>query len=169
MLALPVFTADAGQLVLDVKASVFGLGAVVSQHQNGHLRVIVFASRVLSDAETRYPVTKLEVMAATWAVQHFCFYLPGGQFLVRSDHKALEHFVRFKDPLPQITHWLQELSEFDYQLENRPALGMPKLTVCPSRPCRMVCCVAAGMTQIPAGYRFSRSLCSVHFGSYPDG
>ena len=120
VLAFPIFAADAGQFVLDVDASGFGLGAVLSQHQNGHERVIAFASRVLSDAETRYPVTKRELLAATWAMRHFRCYLLGREFLVRSDHKALEHLVSFKDPPPQIARWLQELSEFDYQLEYRP-------------------------------------------------
>ena len=119
VLAFPVFTADAGQFVLDVDASGFGLGAVLSQHQNGHEWFIAIASRVLSNAETRYPVTKRELLAATWEMRHFR-YLLEREFLVRSDHKALEHLVSFKDPPPQIARWLQELSEFDYQLEYRP-------------------------------------------------
>ena len=110
VLAFPAFTADAGQFVLDVDTGGFGLGAVLSLHQNGHERVIAFASRVLSDAETRYPVTKRELLAATWAMRHFRCYLLGRQLLVRSDHKALEHLVSFKDPPPQIARWLQELS-----------------------------------------------------------
>ena len=94
VLAFPVFTADAGQFVLDVDASGFGLGAVPSQHQNGHERFIAIASRVLSNAETQYPVTKRELLAATWAMRHFRCYLLEREFLVRSDHKALEHMGR---------------------------------------------------------------------------
>ena len=48
ILALPI---NEGIFVLDTDASDFGLGAVLSQIQNGEERVIAFASRTLSKPE----------------------------------------------------------------------------------------------------------------------
>ena len=76
-------------------------------------------------------------------MRHFRFYL-GREFLVRSDHKALEHLVSFKDPPPQIARWLQELSEFEYQLEYCPgtqhtnADGLSRSVLSLSQPAQSV-------------------------------
>ena len=55
VLALP---SDGGQYVLDTDASDHGIGAVLSQVQDGEERVLAFASRLYSDAEKRYCVTR---------------------------------------------------------------------------------------------------------------
>ena len=54
--------------VLQTDASGEGLGAVLVQVQGGAERVIAFASRGLSPAETRYPAHKLEFLVLKWAV-----------------------------------------------------------------------------------------------------
>ena len=120
ILAFPDFGREAEPFILDVDASGSGLGTVLSQKQNGQERVIAYASRLLQPAETRYPVTKRELLAATWAMRHMRCYLLGKPFVVRSDHKALEHLQNFKDPPAQITRWLQFLAEYDFTLLYRP-------------------------------------------------
>ena len=65
ILAFPEFGREAEQFILNADASGSGLGAVLSQKQNGQERVIAYASRLLQPAETRYPVTKQELLAAT--------------------------------------------------------------------------------------------------------
>ena len=106
ILAFPEIGREAEQSILDVDASGSGLGAVLSQKQNGQERVIAYASRQLQPAETRYPVTKRELLAATWAMRHMRCNLLGKPFVVRSDHTALEHLQNFKDPPAQIARWL---------------------------------------------------------------
>ena len=41
---------------------------------------VVYASRKLSDAETRYAMDKKEALAATWACKQFDYYLVGRKF-----------------------------------------------------------------------------------------
>ena len=54
--------------VLHTDSSSEGLGAVLYQKQNGKMRVIAYASRSVSKAESHYPAHKLEFLALKWAV-----------------------------------------------------------------------------------------------------
>ena len=54
-----------------VDSSPIGVGALLVQND----KVICYASRVLSDVETRYPQTEKEMLALVWSVEHFHIYL----------------------------------------------------------------------------------------------
>ena len=64
-LAFPEFGEKAEPYILDAEASGSGLGAVLSQKQNGHEQVIAYVRRLLQPARTSYPVTKRELLSAT--------------------------------------------------------------------------------------------------------
>ena len=89
VLAYPRFGQDASPFLVDVDASGLGLGAVLSQVQEGLERPIAYASRLLADTETRYASTKKELLGLVWAVRHFRCYLLGKQFVIRTDHRSL--------------------------------------------------------------------------------
>jgi len=55
VLALPT---DNGMYILDTDASDFGLGAVLSQQQNGEERVIAYTSRTMNRSELKYETTR---------------------------------------------------------------------------------------------------------------
>ena len=68
-------------------ASKQGLGAVLPQKnpENGVFQPVVFASRSLSDAQTRYSQTEreaLEVLAAVFSREQFKNYVRGLRFMV---------------------------------------------------------------------------------------
>ena len=119
ILAFPDYGDNSASFILDVDASSFGLGAVLSQLQNGTERVIAYASRLLRDSEKNYATTKRELLAAVWSINYFRNYLLGRQFTVRTDHKALEHLSSFQTPSAQISRWLEVLSDFDYTIQYR--------------------------------------------------
>ena len=52
-----------GKFVLDTDASDHGIGAVLSQFQDGVEKPIAFASRTLSKSERNYCVTRRELLA----------------------------------------------------------------------------------------------------------
>ena len=56
--------------ILDTNASDHGLGAVLSQIQEGIERLIAYYSRVLSKAERNYCVTRCELLAVVDSVQN---------------------------------------------------------------------------------------------------
>ena len=101
-------------------ASDYGLGAVISQWQDGQEKVIAYASRVLDDRERRYSTTKKEILAMVYAIKHFRHYLYGRPFTVRTDHNALKWLQSFKKPEGQVARWLELLAQYDYKIEHRP-------------------------------------------------
>ena len=75
------FPMDKGRFIVDTDASNFGIGAVLSQIQNGQEKVIAYASKSLSKSQRRYCTTKRELLA----VVHFLgvtfhHYLIGEEF-----------------------------------------------------------------------------------------
>ena len=87
--------------VLEVDASLQGLGAVLSQIQNGRSVVVAYASRGLSKTERRYDEKHssrtLELLALKWAVaDKFRSYLLGKPFTVWADKSPLRHLTSAK-------------------------------------------------------------------------
>ena len=66
------------ELVTD--ASPLGLSAILFQKSPGtsDRKVVAYASRALSDVETRYSQTEEEALAIVWAVERLHLYLYGG-------------------------------------------------------------------------------------------
>ncbi len=117
VLAYPEFDLP---FILDTDASDKGIGAVLSQVQNGRERVIAYASRSLSKAERRYSVTRRELLAVVTFVRHFKHYLYGRRFLLRTDHGSLRWLCNFKEPEGQVARWLDILNTFEFDVQHRP-------------------------------------------------
>ena len=74
------------------------IGAVLLQSNDfGEYQPVEYASRKLSDAETRYAMVEKEALAVTWACEKFDFYLVGRDFEVETDHKPLVAILGEKD------------------------------------------------------------------------
>ena len=54
---------------ISADASAYGFGAVLLQYQQKKWRPVAFASRLLSDTETRYAQVEKEALALTWAAE----------------------------------------------------------------------------------------------------
>ena len=62
-------------------ASKQGLGAVLQQSQiNGEWKPICFASRFLTEFESKYSLNELELLAIVWAAELFRNYVNSVQF-----------------------------------------------------------------------------------------
>ncbi len=66
---------DKGMFILDTDASDVGIGAVLSQIQDGRERVISFDSKALSKEERRYCVMRKELLAIIFFLRYFHQYL----------------------------------------------------------------------------------------------
>jgi hypothetical protein len=109
-----------GKFILDTDASDVAIGAVLSQVQDGVVRVIAFASNTLSPSQRNYCTTRKELVAVVQFTRHFRHYLLGRPFLVRTDHGSLTWLLRFKQINGQLARWLEELSQFDMTIVHRP-------------------------------------------------
>lgn len=106
--------------ILHTDASIIGLGAVLYQEQDDQLRVIAYASRGLSQSESRYPAHKLEFLALKWSVtEKFHDYLYGANFTVITDNNPLT-YVLTSAKLDATGHrWLAALSTYSFKMQYR--------------------------------------------------
>ena len=103
-----------GTYYLDTDASEFGLGVVLSQEQDGEEHVISYASRSLNTAERSYSITRKELLAVVFGLKRFRPYLIGRQFVIRTDHSALQWLRRTPEPIAQAARWLAIMEEFQF-------------------------------------------------------
>lgn len=78
------------EFILQTDASDVGLGAILSQKDDGgHERVVAYASRALSDRERKYSTSEKEAFAVVFGTKHFRVYLLGRKFELITDHNSL--------------------------------------------------------------------------------
>ncbi|CAC5410306.1 unnamed protein product [Mytilus coruscus] len=116
------FPKDEGEFYLDTDASDIAIGAVLSQMQDGQLKVISYGSRTINKAEKNYCVTDKELLAVRHFVEYYRQYLLGRKFCVRTDHQALIWLFSLKEPKGRVARWLEILSPFNFSVEYRPGI-----------------------------------------------
>lgn len=108
--------------ILEVDASHGGLGAVLSQEQNGKVRPIAYASRGLRPTErnmSNYSSMKLEFVALKWAMsEKFREYLLGHKCIVFTDNNPLSHLSSAKLGATE-QRWAAQLAAFDFEVRYR--------------------------------------------------
>jgi hypothetical protein len=117
---LMAYPRDTGDFILDTDACDTAIGAVLSEIQDGHLRVIAYGSRTLNRAEGNYCITDKELLAVRYFIVYYRQYLLGRTFTVRTDHQALIWLFSLKEPKGRIARWVEILSTFDFTVEYRP-------------------------------------------------
>ena len=83
-----------------------GIGAALSQIQDGVERPIAYASKTLNRAQRAYCTTRRECLAVVGFVKHFRQYLYGRRFRVRTDHALLRWLTNFKDAEGMYARWI---------------------------------------------------------------
>ena len=69
----------AAETKLTVDASAYGPGAVLLQKHETAWKPVAYASRSMTEAETRYAQIKKEALAIMWACERFTNYILGKQ------------------------------------------------------------------------------------------
>ncbi|PIK42847.1 hypothetical protein BSL78_20294 [Apostichopus japonicus] len=108
---------------VEIDASFLGLGAVLSQIQNGKKCVIAYASRTLRGPERnmeKYSSMKLELLGMKWAItEKFRDYLLGSTFVIYTDNNPLAHLKSAKlDAVSQ--RWVGALAAFEFSVAYKP-------------------------------------------------
>ncbi|KAL5517465.1 hypothetical protein EMCRGX_G003010 [Ephydatia muelleri] len=111
------------ETLVSADASSNGLGAVLLQKFEAEWRPVVFASRSMSETETRYAQIEKEALAITWACDKFSIYILGRQFTVETDHKPLVPLLSSKqlDSLPpRILRFRLRLMRYHFNIKRVP-------------------------------------------------
>ncbi len=75
--------------------------------------VIAYASRTLSDAESRYSVTHLEALAVIWALKHYRDIIYGYSITIYTDHSAVTQLFKGKNLSGRLARWFLTIEEFN--------------------------------------------------------
>jgi hypothetical protein len=113
---------DNGKYILDSDGSDVALGCVLSQENDGRLGVVAYASRTLNDPEKAYSTTKKELAAVIFGLKQFRPYLLGREFVLRTDHAALNWLRRTPEPIGQQARWLSLMEEYTFNVKHRPGV-----------------------------------------------
>ena len=109
-------------VILQCDASLKGLGACILQDG----KPIAFASKSLTDTETRYANIERELLAIVFGCEKFHTYLYGRSFVVESDHKPLE-MICLKNLISapvRLQRMLLRLQQYDMVITYRPGKEM---------------------------------------------
>ena len=110
------------ETMLPADASSNGLGAVLQKFK-AEWRPVVFASRSMSETETKYAQIEKEALAITWACDKFSVYILGKQITVETDHKPLVPLLSSK-PLyclpPRILRFRLRLMRYNFAINHVP-------------------------------------------------
>lgn len=115
ILKLPDFSQ---KFILSTDACDYGLGAVLKQlDEEGRERVVAYASRMLTPAETRYTTSEKECLALVHATKIFRPYLYGTPFTCYTDHQALCFLNSVRNPNGRLARWSLHLRDFECEIK----------------------------------------------------
>ncbi|KAJ8346760.1 hypothetical protein SKAU_G00281610 [Synaphobranchus kaupii] len=153
---------DQGNMILDTDASDVGIGAVLSQVQQGSERVLAYGSHKLSKTEQNYCTTRRELLAVVEFTSHFRQYLLGRPSIVRTDHSSLRWLTKMKEPEGQLARWLERLGEYNFEIIHRPGHLHSNADSLSRRPCRQSCsCKLPGPSLHPANVSHQAVQCEL--------
>ena len=111
---------------ISTDASRCGLGAVLQQLHGEKWFPVAYASRSITDCESRYATIVLETLGMTFACERFQQYIYGQQFEVETDHKPLVSIFKKSliDSPPRIQRLRLRLQKYDFKLSYVPGKGM---------------------------------------------
>ncbi|GKD67476.1 reverse transcriptase domain-containing protein [Tanacetum coccineum] len=75
----------------------FAIGAVLGQRHEKHFKPIHYASKTMTEAESRYTTTEKEMLAVVYAFEKFRSYLILNKSIVYTDHSVLKYLFAKKD------------------------------------------------------------------------
>ncbi|GJT07527.1 reverse transcriptase domain-containing protein [Tanacetum coccineum] len=97
-------------------ASDYAIDAILGQRIEKHFRLIHYASKTMTEAETNYTTTKKEMLEVVYAFEKFRSYLIMNKSVVYTDHSALKYLFNKKDAKARLLRWVLLLQEFDFKV-----------------------------------------------------
>ncbi|MBW0572478.1 hypothetical protein O181_112193 [Austropuccinia psidii MF-1] len=108
--------------IVEIDASDYALGAVLSQVNDSRKHPIAFYSRKLLPAELHYEIYDQELLGIVWALKRWRAFLLSlsDSFEVLTDHFSLQYFMSSKVLTHFQARWAEFLSEFHFIITYRP-------------------------------------------------
>nr|GEV66589.1 reverse transcriptase domain-containing protein [Tanacetum cinerariifolium] len=97
-------------------ASDFAIGAVIGQCQDKHFRPIHYASKTMTEVESKYTTTEKEMLAVVYAFEKFWSYLILIKSIMYTDHSALKYMFAKKDSKARLLRWVLLIQEFTFKV-----------------------------------------------------
>ena len=109
-------------VTISCDASQSGLGALLLQDG----KPVAYASRALTDPETRYAQIEKELLAVVFSFNRFHQYVYGKEVRVESDHKPLESITKksLSAAPPRLQRMLLQLQRYTFTLFYKPGKEM---------------------------------------------
>jgi putative transposase len=114
------------------------VGAILSQKDGKFERVVVYASKSLTEAQRKFHPMEGECYALIWGVMHFRQYLHMKHFVLRTDHKPLEWLATVSDAHGRRGHWVGLLQDFSFKIMHRPGLKHANVDALSRNPVKMM-------------------------------
>ncbi|MBW0572276.1 hypothetical protein O181_111991 [Austropuccinia psidii MF-1] len=108
--------------IVEIDASDYALGAVLSLISDSEKHPIEFDSRKRLPAELNYEIHEKELLDIVWALKRCRAFLLSlsSSFEVLTDHSSLQYFMSSKILTRHQGHWDEFLSEFHFSITYRP-------------------------------------------------
>lgn len=105
--------------ILQTDASDVGISAILAQVHDGKEVPIAFASKHLNTAEQNYSTTEKECLAILYGCQQFERYLSDREFLIVTDHSALQWLMNSRGNNKRLMRWALALQELSFKIVHR--------------------------------------------------
>ncbi|KAL0147249.1 hypothetical protein M9458_057442 [Cirrhinus mrigala] len=106
--------------IVQAEASQRGIGAVLLQGPPEGRCPVAFISRKLFPREVHYSIVEKECLAVKWALDSLRYYLLGREFILETDHKALQWLEKMKDTNGRFTRWYLAMQPFRFKIQHVP-------------------------------------------------
>ena len=103
---------------LQTDASDVGVGAVLLQDHDGTRHPVAYFSRKLNTAERNYSVIEKECLAIVKAIEKFEIFLYGCEFILETDHKALEYIDQTRSKNARVMRWALLLQNYRFSINS---------------------------------------------------
>ncbi|GJV76862.1 putative reverse transcriptase domain-containing protein [Tanacetum coccineum] len=103
-------------MVVYSDASYFDLGCVLMQQG----KVIAYPSRQLKKHEENYPTHDIEFATMVFALKIWRHYLYGVKFIIYTDYRSLQYFLKKKGSNMRQRRWLDLLQDYNYEILYHP-------------------------------------------------
>ena len=119
-----VYFDETMQTVLTTDASAYAIGGFLGQRRadepDTEIKPILYWSRKMKDAETRYGTHERELLAVVEMLRVTRPYVEGRSFIVKTDHEALKWLNEQANLSRRQANWVEKIQSFDMTIEYLP-------------------------------------------------